>query len=159
MVRFVNGKPDKKLSSFQHQNGWRTKRFCLHEKLSIAGISRLVRRSNPIPGLILIDGSKDSFSSACEALRELNLYGKIPIAGIAKKRGDLLYRVRFRWWSTSAHPVWNFCNLSAMKRIGFAITFHRQKSKTFLKTEIEELKGVGKATTEKLLYHFKSVKK
>ena len=42
----------------------------------------------------------------------------------------------------------------------FAITFHRLKrSKTFLKTEIEELKGIGKSTTEKLLQHFKSVKK
>jgi excinuclease ABC subunit C len=42
----------------------------------------------------------------------------------------------------------------------FAITFHRQKrSKTFLSTELEELKGVGKKTWEKLLNHFKSVKK
>jgi excinuclease ABC subunit C len=42
----------------------------------------------------------------------------------------------------------------------FAITFHRQKrSKSQMKTEIEGLKGIGKHTTDKLLRHFKSVKK
>jgi excinuclease ABC subunit C len=42
----------------------------------------------------------------------------------------------------------------------FAITFHRQKrSKNFIKTELDELKGVGKQTSAKLLKHFKSIKK
>jgi len=42
----------------------------------------------------------------------------------------------------------------------FAITFHRQKrSKAFINTEMNELKGIGKQSIEKLLSHFKSVKK
>jgi excinuclease ABC subunit C len=42
----------------------------------------------------------------------------------------------------------------------FAITFHRQKrSKTQLTTELEGLEGIGKKTTERLLQHFKSLKK
>ncbi|HEY9487028.1 MAG TPA: helix-hairpin-helix domain-containing protein, partial [Chryseosolibacter sp.] len=42
----------------------------------------------------------------------------------------------------------------------FAITFHRQKrSKAQIKTEIEELHGIGRSTANKLLRHFKSVKK
>ena len=42
----------------------------------------------------------------------------------------------------------------------FAINFHRQKrSKAAIKTEIEELKGIGRQTADKLLKHFKSVKK
>ena len=42
----------------------------------------------------------------------------------------------------------------------FAITFHRQKrSKTLVTTELEGLEGIGKKTAEKLLRHFKSVKK
>jgi excinuclease ABC subunit C len=42
----------------------------------------------------------------------------------------------------------------------FAITFHRQKrSKTQLVTSLEGFEGIGKKTAEKLLRHFKSVKK
>jgi excinuclease ABC subunit C len=42
----------------------------------------------------------------------------------------------------------------------FAITFHRQKrSKATIKTGIEELHGIVKSTANKLLRHFKSMKK
>ncbi len=42
----------------------------------------------------------------------------------------------------------------------FAITFHRQKrSKNTFVTEIEQIPGIGKKTANKLLAHFKSVKK
>ena len=42
----------------------------------------------------------------------------------------------------------------------FAITFHRQKrSKNTIKTGIEDLRGIGKGTANKLLRHFKSIKK
>lgn len=42
----------------------------------------------------------------------------------------------------------------------FAITFHRQKrSKSTFVTEIETIPGIGKKTADKLLAHFKSVKK
>ena len=42
----------------------------------------------------------------------------------------------------------------------FAITFHRKKrSKAEIRTELEDLKGIGKQTADILLKHFKSVKK
>jgi excinuclease ABC subunit C len=42
----------------------------------------------------------------------------------------------------------------------FAITFHRQKrSKAEFRTELDEFKGIGKQTIDRLLKEFKSVKK
>ena len=42
----------------------------------------------------------------------------------------------------------------------FAITFHRDKrSQFFTETELTQIKGVGEKTADKLLIHFKSVKK
>jgi excinuclease ABC subunit C len=42
----------------------------------------------------------------------------------------------------------------------FGITFHRKKrNKATLATELENIDGIGRTTAEKLLRHFKSVKK
>ncbi|HMU68777.1 MAG TPA: helix-hairpin-helix domain-containing protein, partial [Chitinophagales bacterium] len=41
----------------------------------------------------------------------------------------------------------------------FAITFHRQKrSKSAIKSELDDIKGIGRATASNLLKAFKSVK-
>jgi len=45
---------------------------------------RLMEEQSEYPSLIIVDGGKGQLSSACEALKELGLYGKIPIVGIAK---------------------------------------------------------------------------
>ena len=42
----------------------------------------------------------------------------------------------------------------------FAITHHRKKfEKGFAHSDLDDIKGVGKSTKEKLLKHFKSVKR
>ncbi|MFN8337302.1 MAG: excinuclease ABC subunit UvrC [Cyclobacteriaceae bacterium] len=162
MVRFVNGKPDKK--GYRHFNIKTVEGpndFASMKEIVYRRYFRLVHEDQPIPDLILIDGGKGQLSSACEALRELNLYGKIPIAGIAKKLEEIYYpEDSLPLMINKRSPGLKLLQFVRDEAHRFAITFHRQKrSKTFLKTEIEELKGVGKATTEKLLRHFKSVKK
>lgn len=162
MVRFVNGKPDKK--GYRHFNIKTVEGpndFASMKEIVYRRYFRLVHEDQPLPDLILIDGGKGQLSSACEALRELNLYGKIPIAGIAKKLEEIYYpEDSLPLMINKRSPGLKLLQFVRDEAHRFAITFHRQKrSKTFLKTEIEELKGVGKATTEKLLRHFKSVKK
>ena len=45
-----------------------------------------------------------------------------------------------------------------MKRTVFAITFHRNKrSKASLKSQLEDIPGVGPQSIDKLLKHFKSI--
>lgn len=162
MVRFVNGKPDKKgyrhfnIKTVVGPNDFASMKEIVHRRYF-----RLIQEDLPLPDLIIVDGGKGQLSSACEALKELNLYGKIPIAGIAKKLEEIYYPedplpLLINKRSPGLHLI-QFIRDEAHR---FAITFHRQKrSKSFIKSEVEELKGIGKQTTEKLLRHFKSVKK
>lgn len=162
MVRFVNGKPDKK--GYRHFNIKTVEGpndFASMKEIVYRRYFRLVHEDLPLPDLIIVDGGKGQLSSACEALKELNLYGKIPIAGIAKKLEEIYYpEDPLPLMINKRSPGLKLLQFIRDEAHRFAITFHRKKrSKTFLKTEIEELKGVGKATAEKLLQHFKSVKK
>lgn len=162
MVRFVNGKPDKK--GYRHFNIKTVEGpndFASMKEIVYRRYFRLVHEDLPLPDLIMVDGGKGQLSSACEALKELNLYGKIPIAGIAKKLEEIYYpEDPLPLMINKRSPGLKLIQFIRDEAHRFAITFHRQKrSKTFLKTEMEELKGVGKATVEKLLQRFKSVKK
>jgi excinuclease ABC subunit C len=94
-------------------------------------------------------------------LKELHIYGQIPIIGIAKKLEEIYYPED----PLPLHINKKSQGLLLLQQIRdeahrFAITFHRQKrSKNQLKTEIEGLEGIGEKTAIKLLTHFKSVKK
>ncbi|MFZ6009949.1 MAG: excinuclease ABC subunit UvrC [Bacteroidota bacterium] len=162
MVRFVNGKPDKK--GYRHFNIKTVEGpndFASMKEIVGRRYKRIMEEEGPLPDLILVDGGKGQLSSACEALKELDVYGKVPIAGIAKKLEEIYYPED----PLPLHLNKKSPGLLLIQQIRdeahrFAITFHRKKrSKAQIKTEIEELKGIGRSTTDKLLRHFKSVKK
>lgn len=162
MVRFVNGKADKR--NYRHYNiKTVTGPNDFESMKEIVGrrYKRITEEAGEFPDLILVDGGKGQLSSACEALKALNLYGKIPIAGIAKR----LEEIYFPEDPIPLHVNKKSPGLLLLQQIRdeahrFAITFHRQKrSKVRLTTELDDLKGIGEKTVTKLLQHFKSVKK
>jgi excinuclease ABC subunit C len=162
MVRFQNGRPDKK--GYRHFNIKTVEGpndFASMNEIVGRRYKRILEEAGPLPDLIVVDGGKGQLSSACDALRSLDLYGKIPIIGIAKKLEEIYYPED----PLPLHINKKSPGLMLLQHIRdeahrFAITFHRQKrSKSTFKSEIEELKGIGKSTTDKLLSHFKSVKK
>jgi len=162
MVRFVNGKADKK--NYRHYNiKTVTGPNDFESMKEIVGrrYKRISEEGQEFPDLILVDGGKGQLSSACEALKELNLYGKIPIAGIAKK----LEEIYFPEDPVPLHINKKSPGLLLLQQIRdeahrFAITFHRQKrSKIQLTTELDGFEGIGEKTVTKLLQHFKSIKK
>jgi excinuclease ABC subunit C len=162
MVRFVNAKPDKK--NYRHFNIKTVEGpndFASMKEIVGRRYKRILEEEGPLPDLILIDGGKGQLSSACEALKELGIYGKMPIAGIAKKLEEIYYpEDPFPLHLNKKSPGLMLLQQVRDEAHRFAITFHRQKrSKATIKTEIEELQGIGKQTTDKLLMHFKSVKK
>ena len=162
MVRFSNGKPDKK--NYRHFNIKTVEGpddFASMKEIVGRRYRRVIEEALPLPDLILIDGGKGQLSNACEALKELNLYGKIPVIGIAKKLEEIYYpEDPFPLHISKKSPGLMLLQQVRDEAHRFAITFHRQKrSKAQIKTEIEELKGIGKQTADKLLQHFKSVKK
>ena len=162
MVRFVNGKPDKRgYRHFNIKTVTGPDDFASMKEIVGRRYHRLIEENSPLPDLILIDGGKGQLSSACEALKELGIYGKIPIAGIAKKLEEIYYpEDSLPLLISKKSPGLQLLQFVRDEAHRFAITFHRQKrSKAFIKIEIEELKGIGKLSIEKLLQHFKSVKK
>jgi excinuclease ABC subunit C len=162
MVRFVDGKPDKK--GYRHFNIKTVEGpndFASMKEIVGRRYKRLLEEDFPLPDLIIVDGGKGQLSSACEALKELSIYGQIPIAGIAKKLEEIYYpEDPFPLLINKKSPGLMLIQQIRDEAHRFAITFHRQKrSKTQLTTELEGLEGIGKKTAEKLLRHFRSVKK
>ena len=162
MVRFVDGKPDKK--GYRHFNIKTVvgpDDFASMKEIVGRRYKRIMEEQGEYPQLIIVDGGKGQLSSACEALQELGLYGKIPIVGIAKKLEEIYY-------PDDSVPLLiskKSPGLLLIQRIRdeahrFGITFHRLKrsNSTFV-TELENIPGVGKKTADKLLAHFKSFKK
>ncbi|MFZ2905224.1 MAG: excinuclease ABC subunit UvrC [Cyclobacteriaceae bacterium] len=162
MVRFVDGKPDK--NGYRHfniktvtgPNDFASMKEIVHRRYY-----RLLQETHLLPDLILVDGGKGQLSSACEALKELGIYGRVPIAGIAKKLEEIYYpEDPLPLHINKKSPSLRLLQFIRDEAHRFAITFHRQKrSKAFIKTEMDEFKGIGKQTIEKLLSHFKSMKK
>ncbi|HYC84069.1 MAG TPA: excinuclease ABC subunit UvrC, partial [Chryseosolibacter sp.] len=162
MVRFLNGKPDKK--NYRHFNVKTVEGpndFASMKEIVGRRYKRILEEEAQLPDLIVVDGGKGQLSSACEALTDLALYGKVPVIGIAKKLEEIYYpEDPFPLHINKKSPGLMLLQQIRDEAHRFAISFHRQKrSKGQLKTEIQELKGIGKQTTEKLLRHFKSVKK
>jgi excinuclease ABC subunit C len=121
---------------------------------------RILDEGLALPKLIVIDGGKGQLTSSVEALRQLGLYGQIPIIGIAKR----LEEIYFPDDQFPLHIDKKSESLRLLQRIRdeahrFAITFHRNvRSKKAIGGQLTEIKGIGPETAEKLLKKYKSVK-
>lgn len=162
MVRFVNGIPDKQ--GYRHFNIKTVigpDDFASMKEIVGRRYKRILEEQGRLPDLILVDGGKGQLSSACEALKDLSLYGQVPIAGIAKK----LEEIYFPDDPIPLHIHKKSPGLLLIQRIRdeahrFAIAFHKQKrSKATITTGLEDISGIGKKTADLLLSHFKSLKK
>ncbi|TRX53662.1 excinuclease ABC subunit UvrC [Fulvivirga sp. M361] len=162
MVCFKDGKAAKK--EYRHYNIKTVvgpDDFASMKEIVGRRYKRLLEENLALPKLIVIDGGKGQLSSACEALKELSLYGRIPIIGIAKRLEEIYYPED----TYPLHIHKKSSSLMLLQRIRdeahrFAITFHRTKrsSNTF-KTELEEIQGIGVTTADQLLQKFKSIAK
>lgn len=162
MVCFKNAKPSKK--DYRHYNIKTVigpDDFSSMKEVVGRRYKRLLDEKQPLPQLIVIDGGKGQLSSACEALKDLNLYGQIPIIGIAKKLEELYYPED----QLPLHISKKSSSLMLLQRLRdeahrFAITFHRNKrSKSSLTNELTQIEGIGQKTYDQLISQFKSVKK
>lgn len=121
----------------------------------------MLEENGPLPQLIIIDGGKGQLSAALNSLRQLDLVGKVAVAGIAKRLEEI-------YFPEDPLPLYIDKKSESLRLIQhirdeahrFAITFHRQKrQKGTLQSELTQIKGIGKSTAELLLKEFKSVSK
>ncbi|MFM8834772.1 MAG: excinuclease ABC subunit UvrC [Cytophagales bacterium] len=162
MVRFVEGKPDKK--GYRHFNIKTVvgpDDFASMKEIVGRRYKRIMEEQGEYPQLIIVDGGKGQLSSACDALKELGLYGKIPIVGIAKKLEEIYYpEDPLPLLISKKSPALLLIQRVRDEAHRFGITFHRLKrGKSTFVTELENIPGIGKKTADKLLAHFKSFKK
>jgi excinuclease ABC subunit C len=160
-VVFKNGKPNSK--EYRHYNIKTVEGpndFASMEEVVFRRYARLLNEEKSLPQLIVIDGGKGQLSSAVTALEKLDLRGKISIIGIAKKLEEI-------YFPGDSVPIYINKNSQTLKVIQhlrdeahrFGIAFHRDKrSKEFIVSELNSIKGIGEKTTQKLLKDFKSVK-
>ena len=162
IVVFKDAKPSKKdyrhfnVKTVEGPNDFATMQEAVYRRYK-----RMLDENQSLPQLIIIDGGKGQLSSAVSSLKKLGIDKKVTIIGIAKRLEELFY-------PGDSLPMYLDKKSETLKIIQhlrdeahrFGITFHRKKrDQGTLKTELEEIEGIGKATADKLLTHFKSVKK
>ena len=161
-VVFKNAKPSKK--DYRHFNVKTVigpNDFATMKEVVFRRYKRMLDEHETLPNLIVIDGGKGQLSSAVESLKELGIYGKIPVLGIAKRLEELFY-------PEDELPLYIDKKSETLKIIQqirdeahrFGITHHRNKrSKGTLASELSAINGVGEETIKLLLKELKSVKK
>ena len=159
-VVFKNARPVKKLYRHFHiKTVTGPNDFASMEEIIYRRYHRLLREKQPLPQLILIDGGKGQLSSALKSLETLGLRGKIAVIGIAKRLEEIYYPED----SVPLYLKKKSVTLKVLQHLRdeahrFGLTFHRdQRSKRAIRTELENIKGIGTKTIEKLLSHYKSV--
>lgn len=161
-VVFKDAKPSKKdYRIFNVKTVVGPNDFATMEEVVFRRYKRLKEENEPLPQLIIIDGGKGQLSSAVESLKKLDLYGKIPVIGIAKRLEELFYpEDEFPLYIDKKSETLRIIQQLRDEAHRFGITHHRKKRSrnTFL-TVLEEIDGIGENTAQLLLKEFKSVEK
>lgn len=126
--------------------------------------SRMKEEGTPLPDLIITDGGEGQMDVVREVVED-ELHLNIPIAGLAKddrhRTNELLFGfppqvIGLKTDSELFHVLTQIQD--EVHR--YAITFHRDKrSKHALHSALDDIKGIGPKTKDKLLSVFKSVKR
>lgn len=161
-VVFKDGKPSKK--DYRHFNIKTVDGpddFASMEEVVYRRYKRLLDEGQSLPQLIVIDGGKGQLSSALKSIDALGLRGQIAIIGIAKRLEEI-------YFPGDSVPLYLDKKSESLKIIQqlrneahrFGITFHRKKrSQAAVVSELDSIEGIGDATRDVLLSHFKSVKR
>jgi excinuclease ABC subunit C len=161
-VVFRNGKPAKK--DYRHFNiktvdgpdDFASMTEVVHRRYR-----RLIDEGQDLPQLVIIDGGKGQLNAALKAFDELGIRGEVAILGIAKRLEELFY-------PDDPVPLYLDKRSETLKVIQqlrneahrFGITHHRNKrSKSSIRSQLDDIKGIGPASVEDLLRAFKSVKR
>ena len=162
VVCFKNGAPSKtdyrrfKVKTVEGINDFATMKEVVYRHYK-----RLTDENKELPQLIIIDGGKGQLSAAMQSIKVLKLQGNITVVGLAKNEEEIF----FPGDSESIKLPWNSESLRLIRRVRdevhrYGISFHRNlRSKGAFNNELEQIKGIGKATVDLLLKEFKSVKK
>lgn len=125
--------------------------------------SRMIEEKTPLPDLIITDGGKGQINVVREVVEgELRL--QIPIAGLAKDDRHRTNELLYGWPPQTIgidvkSELFHVLTQIQDEVHRYAITFHRDKrSKHQLHSTLDDIKGVGPKTMDKLREKLKTVK-
>lgn len=161
-VVFKDGKPSKAdYRIFHPKTVVGPDDYATMEEVIFRRYKRMLDEGESLPQLILIDGGKGQLSSAIKSLKLLGLYGEITIIGIAKR----LEEIYFPEDSVPLYLDKKSETLKVLQRVRdeahrFGVKHHRaRRTNSTIKSELEEIPGIGEKTIELLLSKLKSVKR
>ena len=161
-VVFRGGKPSKK--EYRHFNIKTVvgpDDFASMKEVLTRRYTRLMEEGEELPQLVIVDGGKGQLSAAVEAFDEMGIRGKISLVGIAKRLEEI-------YFPGDSFPLYINKNSESLRIVQhlrdeahrFGITHHRnRRSKSQTVSALDSIEGVGQATRDKLLRHFRSLKK
>lgn len=160
-VVFRNGKPSKRdyrhfiIKSVEGPDDFASMKEVLHRRYS-----RMMAEGQELPQLVVVDGGKGQLSAAVEAFDELGIRGKVALIGIAKRLEEI-------YFPGDSLPLYIDKKSESLRVIQalrdeahrFGITHHRlRRSKSQTRSELDNIKGIGPATSAALMKHFRSIK-
>jgi len=160
-VVFKNAKPNTK--EYRHYNIKTVQGpddYASMEEVVYRRYKRLIDENKSLPQLIVIDGGKGQLNAALKSLNKLEIQESVTIIGIAKRLEEIFY-------ANDPIPLYLDKNSESLKVIQhirneahrFGIKFHRNKrSGNFIKSELDNIPGIGPKTIEILLTKFKTIK-
>ncbi len=111
------------------------------------------------PDLIMIDGGKGQVSIAEEVIDNMGI--RIPVCGLVKddyhRTRGIVYNGREIYIEKNS-PLFRFITRVQDEAHRFAISYHRSlRSKDIFKSQLDDIRGIGKKRKVSLLKHFGSV--
>ncbi len=161
-VVFRDGKPSRK--EYRHFNIKTVvgpDDFASMREIVYRRYSRLLEEGAELPDLIIVDGGKGQLSSAYEVLCALGIEKRVPIVGLAKRIEEIFFPddPMPYYLSRTGEPLKVVCHIRDEAH-RFGITFHRLKrSNAFIKSELENIEGIGAKSLAQLLRKFRTVAK
>jgi excinuclease ABC subunit C len=162
MVCFINGKPQKKeYRHFNIKSVVGPNDYASMEEVVYRRYKRLLEEQKELPDLIIIDGGKGQLHVAYQALQKLKIEKEVTLIGIAERLEDI-YKIG------DPLPLYLDKKSEAQKLIQkirdeahrFGLAHHRKKKiKTSLSSILTDIEGISTISAQKLLQHFKSVKR
>lgn len=159
-VVFKNAKPSK--ADYRHFNIKTVEGpndFASMEEIIFRRYKRMLDENHTLPQLIVIDGGKGQLGAALNSLEKLDIRGRVPIIGIAKKLEEI-------YFPGDSVPIYLDKQSQTLRVIQqmrdeahrFGITFHRDKrSKAMTTTSLDNVQGLGPKTIEALYNKFGSL--
>ena len=159
-VVFRDGKPSRKeYRHFNIKTVVGADDFASMREILTRRYSRLLEEGAELPDLVVVDGGKGQLSSAYAVLQELGIEDKVPIVGLAKRLEEVFYPndPMPYYLSRTGEPLKVICHIRDEAH-RFGITHHRnRRSKSFIKTGLEGIEGVGEKSITALLRHFRTI--